>query len=522
MALCADWPPMATLIHSRHMDLATLVAGIQHRDLSGDAHIDITALACHTGDVRPGALFFCLPGAQHDGHDFAADAVDAGAAALVVSRRLPLDVPQVLVDQPRRVMARVAARFYGEPSRQLTIAAVTGTNGKTTTCHLLASVFDAAGLRSALLGTVVNRIGGREIPVRLTTAESLDLHRMFREMVTTGDRACAMEASSHALAMDRTTAIAFDAVVFSNLTRDHLDYHGDIEEYYLAKRRLFLPGGKRQPDSIAVVNVGDEHGRRLAGECAAAYGEDLWTYGLDGDLPAGTEPHALATDVELRPDACTFTLVVPRLSLRERLTVALGGRFNVANATSAAIATLAIGLPLEAVRYGLCDANGVAGRFESVGEHLGFTVLVDYAHTPDSLENVLEAARDICTGRLTVVFGCGGDRDRGKRPIMGGISAALADQVIVTSDNPRSEDPLSIIAEIVAGIPDADHDHLVVEPDRRTAIGLAIKAASSGDVVVIAGKGHETGQLIGSRRLPFDDREVARDWLARIQGAERL
>jgi UDP-N-acetylmuramoyl-L-alanyl-D-glutamate--2,6-diaminopimelate ligase len=504
------------LIASPVMELAALVAGSHPLQIVGDPAVSVAGLSCHSGSVEPGTLFFCIPGTLTDGHDFAAQAVASGAVALVVERPLDAPVPQIVVASARRAMALAAARFFGDPTRDLQVTAITGTNGKTTTAHLVAAINDAAGLPSALLGTVANRIGGVEHGVTLTTADSIDLQRMFREMVDAGDRACAMEASSHALFMDRTVGIDFDAVVFTNLTRDHLDFHAGLDDYYLAKRRLFLPDEQRQPHAVAVVNVGDEWGRRLAGECAPAYGDDLYTYTLrDGEAAETAAPQAtvVAADLDLRADGSSFTLRSERLAVDHRLTIALGGHFNVANAAAAATAALAAGLPAEAAVAGLAGTPGVPGRFESVRAGQPYTVLVDYAHTPDSLENALLAARGICARKLSVVFGCGGDRDRGKRPQMGAIGARLADRAIVTSDNPRSEDPLAIIDQILAGVPRELRDRVAVEPDRWRAIGLAFEDAGAGDVVLIAGKGHESGQVIGSRKVPFDDRAVARELL---------
>jgi len=495
------------------MELATLVAGSDPLEIVGDPRTEIAGLACHTRHVAPGTLFFCVPGTVHDGHRFAGDAVTAGATALVVERRLGLPVTQVVVRSVRRAMALAAATFYGDPSTRLRVAGVTGTNGKTTTAHVIASVFEAAGLQCALLGTVVNRINRIDQSVTLTTPDSIELQRLLREMVDAGDRACAMEASSHAMMMDRTVGISFDAVVFTNLTRDHLDFHGDLDGYYGAKRRLFLPEGDRQPGAVAVINVGDAWGRRLAEECAGAYGDDLHTYAVAADEEtesgAGAVADVVAVDQRVGVDRASFTLRDRRAGRELSVTTRLGGHFNVANATAAAAMGLALGLEAESVLDGLSSVTGVPGRFEAIRAGQRFGVLVDYAHTPDSLENALQAARSLSDGRLLVVFGCGGDRDRGKRPQMGAAAARLADLAYVTSDNPRSEDPEAIIADILTGIPDEWRRHTVVEPDRRRAIVAALSAARAGDVVVIAGKGHETGQLIGSERLPFDDRQVA-------------
>jgi UDP-N-acetylmuramoyl-L-alanyl-D-glutamate--2,6-diaminopimelate ligase len=504
------------------MKLAELVQGVDGATVRGDPATEISGLAYHTRDVADGTLFFCVPGLSFDGHAFAGRAAAAGAAALVCERPTGAAVAEVRVPSVRRAMALMGARWYGDPSRALTVAGVTGTNGKTTTAHLVAGILTAAGRQTALLGTVVNRIGGVDNAVKLTTAESLDLQRMFREMLDAGDRACALEVSSHALSQDRGLGIDFDAVLFSNLTRDHLDYHRDLEDYYLAKRRLFLPDEARNGSARAVVNVGDEYGRRLAAECRPLYGDDLWTCRVadaqtPGRLP-DERPAAEARDVTLRADGSDFTLVAPRFGLEERVTLHLAARFNVENALAAATAGLALGLPPEAVVRGLSVAEGVPGRFQAVRAGQPFAVVVDYSHTPDSLENALRAARSVTRGRVLVVFGCGGDRDRGKRPLMGEIGARLADLAYVTSDNPRSEEPLAIIDEIVAGVPAESVSRVVVEPDRRLAMRLALDEARDDDCVVIAGKGHEQGQVIGDRRIPFDDRRVAEELLAELGG----
>ncbi len=509
------------------MKLAELLEGVEGATVRGDPAAEVRGLAYHTRDVTDGTLFFCVPGLKVDGHAFAARAAAAGATALVCERDTAVALPQAIVPSVRRAMALMAARWYEHPSRALVVVGVTGTNGKTTTAHLVAGIFAAAGVPAALLGTVVNRIGGQDNPVLLTTAESLDLQRMFREMVTAGDRACALEISSHALAQDRAAGIDFDAVVFSNLTRDHLDFHKDLDDYFGAKRKLFLPDEGRSGTAVAVVNVADEHGRTLAGECRVAYGDGLWTYavaaeGAEGRADAAGHkepaPDAVARDLELRADASAFTLVVPRRGIEERVTLLLAARFNVENALAAATTALALGLPVDAVLRGLAVTEGVSGRFQAVREGQPFSVVVDYSHTPDSLENALRAARSVTRGRVLVVFGCGGDRDRGKRPLMGEIAARLADRAFVTSDNPRSEEPLAIIDEIVAGVPAARAGSVIVEPDRRAAIRLALSEARAGDAVVIAGKGHEQGQVIGDRRIPFDDRAVVMEVLAELRG----
>ncbi len=498
------------LVESQMMKLVQLAEEVAGARVQGDPSTPVSGLAQHTRDVRPGTIFFCIPGLRSDGHEFAAAAVAAGATAVVCEHALPdVSVAQVLVPSARRALALMAAHWYGRPSSELLIAGVTGTNGKTTTTHLIAGIMAAAGLPAALLGTVVNRIGGQDHPVRLTTAESLELQRMFREMAEAGDRGCALEVSSHALVLDRAVGIEFDAVVFTNLTRDHLDFHRDLDDYYLAKRRLFLPGEERAGGAVAVVNVAGPFGRHLADDCREHYGDALWTYALDDGETLANRIASVARDLDLRADGSSFTLVVPSLAIEERLVTPLAARFNVENALAAATTALALGLPLQAVRDGLAGTLGVPGRFESVRAGQPFGVLVDYSHTPDSLENALHAARAVTDGRVLVVFGCGGDRDRGKRPLMGAIGARLSDKAFVTSDNPRSEDPVAIIDEIVAGVPVDRLRSVCVEPDRREAIRLALADARPGDLVLIAGKGHEQGQTIGGAVIPFDDRDVA-------------
>jgi UDP-N-acetylmuramoyl-L-alanyl-D-glutamate--2,6-diaminopimelate ligase len=473
------------------MDLDRLIAAVAPTAVVRPAPAEVLDLAFDVRRAAPGSLFFCVPGSRADGHDFAAEAVTRGAVALVAERELDLPVPQLLVEGSRAAMAPAADVFFGRPSDELTIAAVTGTNGKTTTAFLLHSILDAAGLRPGLLGTIECRVGGRPRPLERTTPESIDLQRLLREMIDAGDRSCALEASSHAAAQHRLDGVRFDALVFTNLTQDHLDFHGTMEAYYEAKRRLFAPGVP------AAVNVGDPWGRRLAQE-----------------LGGGALTFGLAPDAELRPEELELTRTgasfrVGGLSLRTRLR----GRFNVENVLAATAASRLLGLPDDAVAEGVSRLGGVPGRFEPVDEGQPFTVLVDYAHTPDSLENVLREARALAgEGRVLCVFGCGGDRDREKRPLMGGVAERLADVAVVTSDNPRGEEPEAIVADVLAGVTGS----VEVEPDRRRAIAAAVAAAREGDVVVIAGKGHEQGQELRGETLPFDDRSVAREELRRL------
>jgi UDP-N-acetylmuramoyl-L-alanyl-D-glutamate--2,6-diaminopimelate ligase len=442
------------------MDLNRLASAI---GAANAPSAEIRDLAYDTRDVACGSLFFCIPGANLDGHDLAAQAVEHGAVALVVERPVEARVPQLVVENVRRAMPAAATVFFGEPSHELAVVAATGTNGKTTTAFLVHSILDAAGRRPALLTNIERRVGGGTVPTGLNTPESIDLQRLFRAMLDGGDRSCAMEATSIASAKGRLDGTRFAVLIFTNLTQDHLDFHGTMEEYFAAKRALFTQADR------AVINVADEWGRRLARELPGAR-----TFTPEDDL-GGIEPK-------------------------------LRGHFNRANALGAIWAARELGIDEAAIRAGVESLAGVPGRFESVDAGQPFTVIVDYAHTPDSLENVLRAAREL-GGRLTVVFGAGGDRDREKRPLMGRIAAELADRAIVTTDNPRSEDPAAIAHEVADG-------RLEIVLDRRDAIESALAGAGDGDVVVIAGKGADTEMELAGRSVPFDDRVVAREALA--------
>ena len=474
------------------MEIDQLIAALAPSDVLGRASVEIADLAYDARNTEPGSLFFCAPGTRADGHEFAADAVANGAVALVVERPLELDVPQLVVPSARAAMAVAADEFFGRPTEELQVAGVTGTNGKTTTAFLLYAILAAAGRRPGLLGTIESRVGGERRPAIRTTPEAIDLQRDFREMLDAGDKSAAVEATSHGSALGRLDHVRFRALVFTNLTQDHLDFHGTLDEYFDAKRRLFTE--TRPP---AAVNVGDEHGRLLAEELRGQ--NALLTFGLTDDA------ELRADDLELGPRGARFRADGIELATRLR------GRFNVENVLGAVAAARLLEIPDDAIAYGVRELRGVPGRFEAVDEGQPFAVLVDYAHTPDSLENVLRTARDLAQNRVICVFGCGGDRDHGKRPLMGRIASELADVAIVTSDNPRSEEPEAIIAEILAGAGDAE-----VEPDRREAIARAIGEAVDGDVVVIAGKGHEQGQQFADRTIPFDDREMAREALRRL------
>ncbi len=488
-----------------------------------DAAVEVTGLAYDSRAVRPGTLFFCVSGFRADGHDFAPAAVQAGAVALVVERPLGLGVPELLVYSARRAMAPLAARFYGEPARELDVIGVTGTNGKTTSAYLVRALLEAGGRSCGLLGTVKSVIGGRERDVERTTPEAIDLQADLRAMLDGGDEACAIEVSSHALELGRTDAIPFAAALFTNLTQDHLDFHPTMEDYFLAKRKLFVPGedAGAPPPRLSVVNVADPFGARLAQELSEPV-----------TFAVGAPADYRGEELRCGFSGCSFRLLSP--AGEHEVALPMPGRFNVANALGALAVAHGLGEPIDALIEALERGVRVPGRFEPVDRGQDFAVLVDYAHTPDSLENVLRAARELVEmdpdrpGRVLCVFGAGGDRDRGKRPLMGGIAVREADLVYVTSDNPRSEDPEAIITEIFEGIHGADvephgsYTGGTAEgiPDRRQAIGYAIEQAQPGDVLVIAGKGHEQGQeFAGGQKIPFDDVLVAREALDARLGA---
>ena len=478
------------------MQLEALIRALAPSEVTGGRPVEIADLAYDTRRVTAGALFFCVVGERADGHDLAWEAIERGAAAVVVERPLEVDVPQLVVPSVRESMPVAADVFFGEPTKELELAGVTGTNGKTTTAFLLRAILDAAGQRPGLVGTVEWEVGGERRPAPFTTPEAIDLQRLFREMLDVGDRSAAVEASSHGSAHRRLDRVRFDVLVFTNLSQDHLDLHGSMDEYFQAKRRLFT--GPQPPP--AAINVDDEWGRRLADDLEDAYRAPLVRFGLGGDA-------------EIRPEdlAVTATGSTFRAAGIE-IRTPLRGLFNVENALGAVAAGILLDLDEEAIAAGIASMSAVPGRFEAIDEGQPFAVVVDYAHTPDSLATVLRAAHDLCEGRVIVVFGAGGDRDRGKRPLMGRVAADNADVVIVTSDNPRSEEPLAIIEDVLQG---AGLD-VEIDPDRRSAIGRAISLADAGDVVVIAGKGHEQGQDVAGVVTPFDDRDVARELLREL------
>ena len=480
----------------------------------------VTAVAYDSRQAGPGSVFVALRGVKADGASFAREALSRGAVAVLSEAAAPSGVtrPWIQVPDARLALAALAAALHGNPSEELTLVGITGTNGKTTTSYLLASIFEAAGVRCGRIGTVGYRVGDREVEASRTTPEAPELQRMLRAMVAEGCGACVMEVSSHALALRRADRLRFAAVIFTNLTRDHLDFHRDMEEYFQAKRRLaeLLPEG-----GVAATNLDDRRGAEFAASARRTV-----TYAIDA--PADVRPGPLAFSLA----GLSFEVRTPRGTLRLRS--ALVGRPNAYNILAAVAAATALDVPSAAIEDGIRRLTDVPGRFQVVSDPLDdVRVVVDYAHTDDALKNLLETARPLAAGRLITVFGCGGDRDRAKRPLMGAVAARLSDLVIVTSDNPRSEDPVQIIDEVKRGIVmPADRTppngqgapkstaHLAIS-DRKTAIERAVGDARPGDLVLVAGKGHEKYQVIGDRTLPFDDVEVARAALARRRAGSR-
>jgi UDP-N-acetylmuramoyl-L-alanyl-D-glutamate--2,6-diaminopimelate ligase len=485
--------------------LHELLDSVDVLELRGDPRTEIASVTHDSRAVAAGDLFCCVPGSTADGHDHAPTAVAAGAAALLVERPLDLGVPEARVASVRAAMGPVAAAAWGRPSTKLAVLGVTGTNGKTTTTYLLEAIARAAGIRPGVIGTIGARIDGVPLPGERTTPEATELQLLLARMVEDGVGMAAIEVSSHALVMHRVDGTRFAAACFTNLSHDHLDFHASLEEYFEAKALLFDP----TRTDAAAANLDDSHGAEIARRAEAA-GLSVLGFGLESPAAA-----VRAVGLDAGPGGNRFELVTPYGSAAVHSP--LVGRFNASNALAAAATALVAGLDVDSVAAGLSAPLVVPGRMERIDAGQPFAVLVDYAHTPDGLEQVLRAARPLVAakvGRLVVVFGCGGDRDRAKRPAMGKAAAALADILVVTSDNPRSEDPMAIIDEVVTGIPAGTRP--VIEPDRRRAIRHALHGRTAGDVVVVAGKGHESGQTSGGVTVPFDDRVVATEELAAL------
>jgi len=480
--------------------LNALFEGVDAKVPAAAAEQEIRQVACDSRKVQPRALFFALHGVKADGNAFLRDAVSRGAVAIASEDMAPAAMPPsvawIRVREARKALAITAANFFGHPAKALQLAAVTGTNGKTTTTSLIDAIIKASGAKTGLFGTIAYHTPLGDYPAPNTTPESVDLQGLLAEIRDAGGRFAVLEASSHSLAMDRLWGCQFAAAVFTNLTREHMDYHKAFEEYFAAKLRLFEGTGAGAPDS-AVVNTDDEYGRRLAG-----LAENAISYGLQPGAQLTTKKFQLTFS------GLAFTAQTPNGKIE--IESPLVGRINVYNILAAIGAAQALSLSNEVIAAGVRSLTNVSGRFQPIAMGQPFLVVVDYAHTDDALENLIRTARELNPkGRIITLFGCGGEKDRTKRPVMGEVAGRLSDLTILSSDNPKSEDPLKIISDIVVGL-QKTHGKYIIEPDREKAIGLAIDEARAGDILLLAGKGHENYQILADRTLEFDDREVAR------------
>jgi UDP-N-acetylmuramoyl-L-alanyl-D-glutamate--2,6-diaminopimelate ligase len=480
------------------MKLGELLDRVQPVETGVDQSAEVTSLAYDSRRVDKGCVFFAIEGEKTDGHLFIEEAIRRGAIAIVSEREAPSACATlwVRVRRIRRTLSEAARRFYDDPDLKLQLIGITGTNGKTTTAYLLNSIIESAGTRTGLFGTVEYRLGPRSVSASNTTPESLDLAGYFHELVSGGAGAAILEVSSHALAQERVWGMHFSVAVFTNLTRDHLDYHHDFDHYFAAKKRLFEGLGIPPPE-VAVINADDPWGRRLLG----LPNPHRVTYGLDSKADVGVKRYSQ----DLSGLMATLMTPLGEFEVKSPLL----GRANLMNVLAATATAVGVGIPAERIQSGIRNLSAVPGRFEKVDEGQPFLVVVDYAHTDDALRNALEAARDLAQNRLTVVFGCGGERDRTKRPLMGEVAGGLCDLAILTSDNPRGEDPILIMNDVLVGLQRTGMPY-IAEVDREKAIRKALAEAREGDVVVLTGKGHETYQVLKDKIVPFDDREVAR------------
>ena len=499
----------AVVVSEKNASFEELTQALAGGRVAGDFSVQITGVAYDSRLIQPGDVFVAVAGFQADGHDFAKDALARGAVALVVERKIEgvsPGVPQFIANSGREALSRIGDAFYGHPSGELALIGVTGTNGKTTTAFLIDAILRSSGRRTGLMGTIHYRVGDEVFEEPRTTSEGPDLQRYLRRMANAGASHAVMEVSSHGLALGRLFGCEFQAAVFTNLTQDHLDFHGDMESYFQAKLRLF----KEFAPANSIVNADDAYGRKIAAEARG----DVWTYALDAEADLGVE------NLSSSPAGMSFQMLTPAGSIR--VETALIGSHNLSNILAASAACLSQGLTPEEVAAGVASLENIPGRFEKVDMGQPFLVVVDYAHTEDALARVLEFARPITEGRVLTLMGCGGDRDRKKRPLMAAAALRASDYVVMTSDNPRTEDPASILGEVESGadlIPGSDERWCSIL-DRREAIRAIIAEAREGDTVVIAGKGHETYQILGTERTQFDDREEARTAL-RLAGYEK-
>ncbi len=485
------------------MQLRELLKNIKTLEFAGDDRVEIRGISHNSNDIGNGYLFVAVKGFNTDGHLYIKDAVKSGSPAVLVME--PVEAPPgvcvIRVEDTRQALALLSAAFYRNPSQELLLVGVTGTNGKTTTSYLINSIFRTTGNKVGLVGTIANFIGDRKLQVQHTTPEAHQLQKLFREMADEGVQTAVMEVSSHALALNRVTGCEFDVAVFTNLTQDHLDFHQDMEDYFQAKMQLFsnIGQGVKKFPKFAVINRDDPYSERIIKGCSVPF----ITYGLSENA------QIRAANINTKDNGNSFQVISELGDFW--LNLKLGGFFNIYNALAACAVGLGCGISQEKIIISLEGIDGVPGRFERIDCGQNFTVVVDYAHTPDGLENLLKAARGISSGRLITVFGCGGDRDRSKRPLMGKIAGKYSDLSIITSDNPRSEDPIQVISDIEAGIINTvKQAQYRIIPDRRDAIQVALREARKGDFVVIAGKGHENYQIIGDKKIRFDDGEEAK------------
>ncbi|HHU78428.1 MAG: UDP-N-acetylmuramoyl-L-alanyl-D-glutamate--2,6-diaminopimelate ligase [Caldicoprobacterales bacterium] len=483
------------------MKLSDMLTGTEVLRVEGSLDIDIKGIHYDSRQVTPGSLFFCIEGYRADGHDFAVMAAEKGAGALVLRRdvQLPDGITKVFVENTRKAMGLISSSFYGNPSDNLILFGVTGTNGKTTTTYMIKSILEQAGKKTGLIGTITNMIGSRMIPTERTTPESPDLQRILAEMLKEDVEAAVMEVSSHSLELNRVTGCIYEVGIFTNLSRDHLDFHGTVDNYRASKAKLF------EQSRLAVINVDDESGRLILDQLD----RHSFTYGIYH--PADI----FARDIEIAADGVSFNLHI--LGGKIGINLRIPGIFSVYNALAAAASCYAAGISLGDIQAGLENIDGVPGRFELLDTGSDYRVILDYAHTPDGLENILRTARDLTKGRLVTLFGCGGDRDKAKRPLMGEVAGRYSDFCIITSDNPRSEEPMNIIRDILPGMKRSGCPYEVIA-DRRSAIEYALKHARKDDVIILAGKGHETYQEIKGKTIQFDEKKI----VAEILGREKV
>lgn len=500
------------------MILRELLNGVEFTEIKGDDGIEVSGISFNSNEVKDNYLFIALRGENTDGHKYIDSAVRNGAKALILENVPDIDSKEisiVRVKDSRAALAVISANFFSRPTEELTLVGITGTNGKTTITYLLESIWNQELKKSGVIGTIDYRYGNNIMQSSMTTPESLDLMRMFREMEDEGVEAVAMEVSSHAIDKNRVAGCQFDAAVFTNLTQDHLDYHNSMEEYFSVKKRLFTEflADSQKQNKYSIVNIDDPYGAKLAQEL----GDDVVTF-------SNTDRNATfyAISSTITQHGIEADIRSPKGVLKVNST--MFGEHNLSNILAAAATAISLGSSPEFVEKGISEITSVPGRLEPIPNSLGFSVLVDYAHTPDALKNVLLAARPLTKGKLILVFGCGGDRDNAKRPLMGKIGKELSDLLIVTSDNPRTEDPEIILDQIEAGIAQVTDDNNPYQriADRTQAIKLAIKSACKNDTVLIAGKGHEDYQIIGTTKYPFDDREVARESLKDLNSQDSI